>query len=173
MALFEEFLKRAVAEYSFTDGSLTFFIGEAPTFLPAEAQGMWGHANSDDVRRFEQLLGASAREGSFYSLSPQQCELALAELIQNPTLLPGSMLLLGVDISHWLVAGQPVATHSTINLYFGMKPCVSTFLSFETIGQFEFVKQVLSELDFCKLNEKHLKPDKRGLKKKVKKIPDA
>jgi len=28
-------------------------------------------------------------------------------------------------------------------------------------------------LKFCKLNEKHLKPIKQGLKKKVEKIPDA
>ena len=47
-----------------------------------------------------------------------------------------------------------------------MKPCISTFLQFETAGQFEFIKRVLSDLDFCKLNDKHLKPIKRGLKKK-------
>jgi hypothetical protein len=132
---------------------------------------MWGHVTSDDVRRFEQLLRTTAREGAFYSLTPQQSELALAELIQNPTLIPGSMLLQMVQISGWLVEGQPVATRSMITLYYGMKPCISTFLEFETTSQFEFIKQVLSDLDFCKLNEKHLKPIKRGLKKKAEKIP--
>lgn len=127
---------------------------------------MWGHVTSDDVKRFEQLLGATAREGAFYSLTSQQSELALAELIQNPTLLPGSMLLLGVDISKWLIEGQPVETQSRIHLYYGMKPCISTFLEFETTGQFEFIKRVLADLDFCKLNEKHLKPFKQGAKKK-------
>lgn len=165
-ALFDEFLKKAVAEYSPSGGSLTFYIGSAPAFFPAEAQGMWGHVTSDDVKRFEQLLGATAREGAFYSLTSQQSELALAELIQNPTLLPGSMLLLGVDISKWLIEGQPVETQSRIHLYYGMKPCISTFLEFETTGQFEFIKRVLADLDFCKLNEKHLKPFKQGAKKK-------
>src|SRR5258706_11310936 len=47
--LFEEFLKRAVAEHSFTGGSLTLFVGSAPAFLPLEAQGTWGHVTSDDV----------------------------------------------------------------------------------------------------------------------------
>jgi hypothetical protein len=98
--------------------------------------------------------------------------LALTELIQNPTLIPGSMLLQMVQISKWLVEGQPVATQSMITLYYGMKPCISTFLEFDTTGQFEFIKQVLSDLDFCKLNEKHLKPIKRGLKKKAEKISD-
>ena len=164
--LFSDFLKRAVAEHSFTGGSLTFFIGNAPAFLPLEAQGQWGHVTGDDVRHFEKLLGASAREGFFYSLTSQQCEAALTELIQCSALLPGSMLLQGVDISKWLIDGQPAATQSRVMLYYGMKPCISTFLEFETTGQFEFVKRVLAELDFCKLNEKHLKPNKQGAKKK-------
>jgi hypothetical protein len=164
--LFEEFLKKAVAEYSFTGGSLTLFIGSAPPFPPLEAQGMWGHVTSNDVQRFEQLFGTSAREGSFYSLSPQQCEAALNEIIRNSALIPGVMLLQGVEVSKWLIEGQPAATQSRINLYYGMKPCISTFLQFETTGQFEFIKRVLSDLEFCKLNEKHLNPIKRGLKKK-------
>lgn len=165
-ALFDEFLKRAVAEHSLTGGSLTLYMGSAPAFFPLEAQGMWGHVTRNDVQRFEQLLGTSAREGSFYSLSPQQCEAALNEIIRNSTLIPGVMLLQGVDVSKWLIEGQPVATQSRIMLYYGMKPCLSTFLQFETTGQFECIKRVLSDLDFCKLNEKHLKLIKRGLKKK-------
>jgi len=163
--LFEEFLKRAVAEHSFTDGSLTLFLGSAPAFLPLEEQGIWGHVTSNDVQRFEQLLGASARDGSFYSLTPQQCEAALNEIIRNSALIPGVMLLQGVNISKWLIEGKPVGTQSTITLYYGMKPCISTFLEFETTSQFEFIKRVLSDLEFCKLNEKHLKPNKRGLRK--------
>ncbi len=76
------------------------------------------------------------------------------------------MLLQSIDISKWRIEGQAVATQSRIMLYFGMKPCISTFLQFETTGQFEFIKQALSDLNLCKLNEKHLKPIKRGLKKK-------
>ena len=163
---FAEFLKRAVAEHSFTGGSLTFFVGAAPAFLPLEAQGQWGHVTSDDVRHFEQLLGASAREGAFYLLAPQQCEVALSELIQRSALLPGSMLLQTVDISKWLIEGQPVTTQSRVTLYYGVKPCISTFLQFETTSQFEFIKRTLANLEFCKLNEKHLKPIKQGSKKK-------
>ena len=164
--LFAAFLKRAVGEHSFTGGSLQFFIGDAPAFLPLETQGQWGHVTSDDVRYFEQLLGSPAREGAFYSLTAQQCEAALTELIQRTALLPGTMLLQGVDISKWLIEGQPVATQSRLTLYYGMKPCVSTFFEFETTGQFEFIKRVFADLDFCKLNEKHLKPIKQGPKKR-------
>jgi hypothetical protein len=165
--LFGEFLKRAVAEHSFTGGSLQFFIGDAPAFLPLEAQGQWGHVTNEDVRHFEQLLAASAREGAFYSLTAQQCEVALTELIQDSALLPGSMLLQGVDISKWLIEGQSVATQSRLLLYYGIKPCISTFLEFETTSQFEFIKRALADLEFCKLNEKHLKPIKQGAKKRT------
>lgn len=164
--LFAEFLKRAVAEHLPSGGSLQFFIGEAPAFLPLETQAQWGHVTSDDIRHFEQLLGASAREGAFHSLTSQQCEVALTELVQRSALLPGSILLQSVDISKWFIEGQPVATQSRVMLYYGMKPCFSTFLEFETTGQFEFIKRVLADLDFCKLNEKHLKPDKQGAKKR-------
>lgn len=165
--LFAEFLKKAVAEYTFSGGSLTFFIGAAPAFLPLEAQGQWGHVTGEDVQRFEQLLGTTAREGAFYSLTPQQCEVALTELIRRSPLLPGSILVQSVDIAKWLIEGQPVATQSRFALYYGMKPCISTFLEFETTGQFEFMKGVLADLDFCKLNEKHLKPIKQRAKKTV------
>jgi hypothetical protein len=164
-ALFDEFLKRAVAEHSFTGGSLTLFVGLPPAFLPLEGQGPWGHVTSNDVQRFEQLLGTGAREGAFYSLTPQQCEMVLNEIIRNSALIPGVMFLQSVEVSKWLIDGQPVTTQSRITLYFGTKPCVSTFLQFQTLDQFEFVKRVLSDLQFCKLNEKHLKPIKRGLKK--------
>jgi hypothetical protein len=163
-ALFGEFLKKAVAEYSMTGGSLTLFVGSAPAFFPAEAQAMWRHATREDVERFEQLLGAAAQDASFYSLTPQQCETALAELIRNRALLPGSVLLQAVEISKWLIEGRAAKTRSRIHLYYGMKPCISTFLQFETVGQFEFIRRVLSDLRFCTLNEKHLKPIKRELK---------
>ena len=82
-ALFNDFLKRAVAEHSISGGSLTLFVGSAPAFLPLEGQGMWGHVTSNDVQRFEQLFGTGSREGAFYSLTPQQCEVALNEIIQK------------------------------------------------------------------------------------------
>ena len=124
-ALFDEFLKKAVAQYSMTGGSLTLCTGSAPAFFPPDAQSMWGHVTRQDVERFEQLFGASAHNGSFSSLTARQCEMALAELIQSSALIPGSMLLQGFDISKWLIEGKPVETHSRIHLYYGMKPCIS------------------------------------------------
>ena len=161
-ALFNEFLKRGVAEYSCRGGSLTIFAGSPPPFL--KGQEPWGHATESDIGHFEHLLGAVARNGSFYSLTSHQCEAALNEIIRNSALIPGVLLLQSFDISKWSINGRSVAVQSMVNLNYGMKPCISTFLQFETIEQFQYVRQVLSDLHFCTLNEKHLKPIKRGKK---------
>ena len=163
--LFDEFLRQAALEYSFAGGSLTLFAGTPPANAPAEVQAQYGHVTSTDVQRFEQLLRASARDGTFAVLSTQQCELALNEIIKTSALTSGVMLLQRVDIAKWLIANQPVATDSHMMLYFGMKPCVSTFLEFETIEQFEFIRKVLSDLQFCELNKKHLKPVKTATRR--------
>ncbi len=163
--LFDEFLKRAVAEHLFAGGSLSLFVGSAPTYLPLDAQDLWGHVNSHDVHMFERLLGTGARDGGFYSLTPQQCEVSLNEIIRNSTLIPGVLLLQSVDVSKWLIDDQPVTTDSNFRLHFGMMPSISTSLQFQTLEQFKFIQRVLSDLKFCKLNEKHLKPIKQGLKK--------
>jgi hypothetical protein len=161
-ALFGEFLKQAVAEYAFRDGILTIFAGPPPPHL--EGQKPYGHATQSDVRHFEQLLGTVAQNGWFYSLPPEKCEVALNEIIRNSALIPGVSLLQDVGVSKWLIDGRPVAVQSTINLNYGMMPSISTFLQFETIEQFHFIKQVLADLRFCTLNEKHLKPIRRGKK---------
>lgn len=138
------------------------FAGPAPP--PLEGQEPWGHARESNLERFEQLLGTVALNGGFYSLAPEKCEIALNEIIRDSAVAPGVLLLLSVGISKWLINGQPVPTQSQINLHYGMKPCISTFLQFQTVDEFQFVKQVLSELHFCTLNEKHLKPIKPGKK---------
>ena len=82
-ALFDEFLKKAVAEHSFTGGSLTLFVGSDPAVQRLEARGISGHVTSNDVQRFQELFGAGDRDGAFYSLTPPQCETALDEIIRN------------------------------------------------------------------------------------------
>ena len=107
-------------------------------------------------------MGVVAKNGVFNSLAPDQCEIALKEIIRDGALRPGVLLLQSVEISKWLIKGQPTPTQSHIMLYYGMKSCISTFLEFQTVEEFQFVKQVFTDLNFCTLNEKHLKPNKRG-----------
>ena len=113
------------------------------------------------VRRWE----FNNKETKIRRRAPNQCEVALNEIIRDSALRRGVLLQQSFEISKWLINGQPAAIRSRVHLDYGMKPCISTFLKFETVEQFVFVKKVLSDLDFCTLNEKHLKPVKRMKKR--------
>lgn len=151
-ALFTEFLTRAVAEYSLSDGSLTLFSG-----LPRGTifNGILG--GNGIVQRFEHLLGATTQNGHFAPLSPQQIEKCLNEIIIDSTLIPRLILVQPVAVSKWSIEGRAVATDSRFLLYYGIKPCISTFLRFDDLDQFQYIKQAFEDLGFCTLNKIHLK----------------
>ena len=143
-SLFQEFLTRAVAEYKLEIGTLSYL----------------GLDRLGRIRHFEQLLGVPSLNGGYYSLTPEQFDRCFASILADDTLLPGLMLTQSITVSQWSIAGQPVPTESRFHLYYGIKPCVSTTLRFDTIEQYNYIKQVLSDLKFCTLNELHLKPVK-------------
>ena len=147
--LLSKFLATAVAEYKFTNGILT--ISNDPFRAT--------------IQRFERLLGIAAKGNGFYSLTAQQCQQCLEEILRDDALTAGKTssfsLLQGVAISKWRIHGQEIPTSSEITLYYGEHPCISTFLQFEDIGHFLFIRRVLEDLRLCKLSEKHLQPDKR------------
>ncbi len=142
--LFGKFLATAVAEYKDGGGSLTF-------------RG----SSAEIVQRFERLLGVAALNGNFHSLTFQQCDQCLNELLGDAALVSGvfgqTFLLQCVVATKWRIGGQEVATDSRILLYYGQRAIISTFLQFETIEQFHYVQAVLADLGLCKLNEQHLK----------------
>jgi hypothetical protein len=152
-ALFNEFLSQAVAEYSFENGILTVLSGSA----------------NQRVLRFEYLLDVISLNNSFNALTPPQIDRCLAEIIGDDELIPDLILLQPVKISAWLINGQKAATSSRVTLYYGSQPCISTFLRFDTVEQFQYIKEVLEDLRFCKLNEKHLKILKLGTNKRRRK----
>jgi hypothetical protein len=150
-ALFGGFLAKAVAEYSSSNGSLTV-LGAA----------LRNDGNvSRQLQHFTLLLGSSPH-GAFWPLNGEQAERCVNEIIRDETLRPGVMLLQGFQVTKWSINGRPAATDSMFNLYYSFKPCVSTFLKFETMEHFQYVKQVLQDLKFCTLSEKHLKPSRRA-----------
>jgi hypothetical protein len=144
--LFAEFLSKAVADYSFTGGDL--FIVEATL--------------RREIPRFERLLGAAAaRDQAFHSLTRRQCERCLDEMLRDEALIPRLMLVEAFAISQWSIKGRSSPTDSRVHLYYGLKPRLSTFLQFDTIEQFNFVKHVLENLRLCRLNARHLREVKR------------
>jgi hypothetical protein len=147
-ALFSEFLARAVDAYSFSSGVLNI--------LDASLR--------EDTRRFENIFGAVTDDNYCHTLTSRQFEQCLNEIIEHNALEPCLLLMQALNISAWSINGQAIATNSMLNLYYGVKPCISTLFLFDTVEHFQYVKQILEDLHFCTLNEKHLKAIKLGAK---------
>jgi hypothetical protein len=147
-ALFSEFLTRAVAEYSFSGGLL-------------QIRYPFRH-----LEHFEKLLGVAAQNKSFHSLTQQQFDLSLEEIIRDNTLRSEVMLVQSFVISQWSINCHPIGTNSIVSLFYGAMPRISTHLLLETVEHFQHIKHVLADLEFCTLNEKHLKPIRRSAKGK-------
>jgi hypothetical protein len=137
-ALFTEFFATAISDYKFSTASFGITDG-----------------NVETVQRFESLLSAIAGNGHFAGLTQEQFDLCLNEIVREEALASGRtssfILLQAFEISKWRIHGQ--------------LPCISTFLQFETVEQFQEIKRVPKNLHFCKLNEKHLKPVRTKAKK--------
>jgi hypothetical protein len=141
-ALFRQFLDAAVGEFKNDSGNFSVFD---PT--------------RELIKKFEALFGMPALGDGFFNLNGEQCELVVDEVIKTAAAGGAGrfMLLQSFEISKWRIDGNDVPTNSRMGLYYGKLPCVSTFLHFNSQEEFHYVKRVLEDLNFCKLNEKHLK----------------
>jgi hypothetical protein len=144
--LFSQFLATAVAEYKFTSASLGI---NDPT--------------GEIVPRYELVVGTPSQDGRFNALTLEQSEKCIDELIRDEKSAGDASrfaLAQSFQVTKWRVNGQEASTQSSLIIHYGQLPCLSTFLQFETVEQFQSVQKVLAELGLCKLNEKHLKPMK-------------
>lgn len=142
--LLHTFFKEAAAEHRFITASLTV--------LPE---------SGDLTRRFVAWLEVTPLRGGFFVLSYEQSQAALNKLVEFETTgdpdAKRVTLLQSFDISHWLIDANRVATRSSVGMHYGLLPCISTLLAFDTEQQFQYVRAVLERLDICTLDEKHLK----------------
>lgn len=155
--LFDSFFEVAVAEHSFSSGTV---------FHQPSIDTLFDEDHPRQCREhFERLLGVESSPHSLASLDKEQFDLCLNELIRNDSLYvsgkSGAVLMSGVEISKWRIKSQESPTESRISIYYGAKPRISTFLFFRDLEEFKFIDQVLGELGICRLNEKHLKRRKR------------
>jgi hypothetical protein len=142
--LLHVFLAETAAEHRFISGSLTV--------LPE---------SGDLVKRFVTWLEVSPLRGGHFVLNYSQSQAALGKLVEfesrgDPE-AKRVTLLQYFDISQWLIDANRVATRSSVGMHYGLLPCLSTLLAFETEQQFQYVRAVLERLKICKLNAKHLK----------------
>jgi len=158
-ARFTQFLATAVGKYKFLSGRLTIarYSGFISTVSPSDSF----------LQRFEQVTGLTSRQGDFGQLTQKQSEKCIDEIVKYETLSREELssylvtLTQSFTICAWRIDGQDVGTNSQMNLNYGKLPAVSTFLQFDTIEHFQYIKRVLEDLRFCKLNEKHLNIRKR------------
>ena len=119
-----------------------------------------GGPSEDIVRQFEQLLGISSRNGYFH-LNEEQIRACLDEIIQRQAASPAGpkpySVVQAITVTQWRIDGVNVPTRSMFHMHYGRLPCLSTFLQFDSIEHFQYIKRVLEDLKICKLNEKHLK----------------
>ena len=141
---FEQFIMIAVGEYELQSARLSV-----------------GDPSGELVKRYEQVIGTAAKNGQFPTLNKEQSELCINEIIRAEPLGLGTMthlnLLQSFKITKWRIEEKNVATNSLIGMHYGLLPCLTTQLQFETIEQFEYIKQALESVRLCKLNIKHLR----------------
>ncbi|HEY2682781.1 MAG TPA: hypothetical protein VGI93_04670 [Steroidobacteraceae bacterium] len=142
--LLHAFLDVAAGEHRFISASLTV--------LPE---------SGDLARRFVTWLEVAPVRGGYFVLSYEQSQAALDKLVEFES--HGDLnakrvtLLQSFDISEWLIDASKVATRSSVGMHYGLLPCLSTLLAFDTEQQFEYVRAVLERLKICRLNARHLK----------------
>jgi hypothetical protein len=156
-ALMDRFFEIAVAQYSFSSGSV-FYQPSMDTLFNEEPARLCR-------KHFEGILDVESSPHSLVNLGKEQFDLCLNELIRNDSLYisgsSGAVLMSGVEISKWRIKGEESPTKSHMNIFYGAKPRISTFLAFRDLEEFNFINQVLEELGICRLNEKHLKTKKK------------
>ena len=140
--LTRDFFAEGVSEYKFEIGSLTILSSSAQL-----------------IQRFERLLKVTAYKNQFSILTQRQCQKCIDEIIKEPSFQITRQLLLlqCFVISKWRIHNKKVVTNSRIMLFYGLQPCMSTFLQFNSHEEFLIIKNLLLDLGLCKLNEKHLK----------------
>lgn len=149
--LFQEFLRMAVAEYRIGEGSLSISSMESLQL------------GTRSVEHFECVLSVKSFNGFFPKLSQAQIDMCFRELVSDEHLCVGQHvnLLEPISIAKWLIDDTQTMTHSSIVLYYGSSPLLSTFFRFDTLEDFHYIRDVLQTLKLCRLNDKHLKLERR------------
>jgi hypothetical protein len=140
--LVHRFLATATGEHEFTSGVLSADITSPESDLARDLLAIAGK------RQWHMPAEATAR-----------CVAVLAEWEDRNQRRPECVQLLqACEIREWRLRGRLVPTSSQLNVNYGALPCLSTFLHFDGLEDFELIGKALSDLGICRLNPKHLKP---------------
>jgi hypothetical protein len=142
--LVDTFLRKAAAEHAFLSASVW----------------TWG-TDKAIVDRYEQLAGARAMNDHICNVSHEASEACIAEFIKDETVFRDKDVHLSIwqtfTVSRWRERETEALTESKIIATYDIRPHLQTSLTFDSMRQFEFVRDVLSGIGLCQLNGKHLK----------------
>ena len=141
--LLQEFLVSSAEQYELHSASLSVDRG------------------GDPHDRFAELLGVPPKQFMHENLRFDQFEACLNEVIRleaaSPTDASTIHLSQYFKITEWTIGGRPVQTQSTLTMHYGARPFLSTRLWFQTVEQFQYIRDVMTDVGLCKLSAQHLK----------------
>lgn len=142
--LVDTFLRKAASEHVFVSASV------------------WTSGTDEAiVARYEQLAGARAMHHHIWNVSHEASEACIAEFIKDEAAFRENDVHLSVwqtfTVSRWRARETEALTESKIIASYDIRPHLQTSLTFESMEQFQFVREVLSSIGLCQLSEKHLK----------------
>jgi hypothetical protein len=143
--LFNRFLEATASEFHFNTADL------------------WTSGTSASiVSRYEALVGKPAIAHRIADLGQALSERWLAQLIEDETEFRSGAVYLSLtqeyDVAKWKCRESDQVTPSRLTVHYNTHSRLGTALQFESLAQFEFVRDALEEVGLCKLNSKHLKP---------------
>jgi hypothetical protein len=149
---FNQFFDRVVSEFIFNQGSVFYLPPIDGPFCDPEFE-----------QHFLDLLGVEEKQPGFSNLNEDQFELCFNEILQNAELYTagrsGATVTASYVIQSWKISGSPLNTNSHLHIYYGAKSLVIPKFRFESIEEFNFIKNLMSDLKICELNPVHLKND--------------
>jgi hypothetical protein len=141
--LLQEFLSSSAAQYEFHSASLSIDRG------------------GDPHDRFAELLGVPPKQFMHKNLRFDESEACLNEVIRLEAASPKDACTIDLNqhfkITEWTIGGQPVQTQSTVTMHYGVRPFLSTRLWFQTVEQFQYIRDVMTDVGLCKFSAQHLK----------------
>ena len=150
-----------------------FLLSSATNYELHSASLSIDRAGDHMTGRFAELLGVPPKQFMHEDLNFDQSGACLNEVIRLEAASPTDATTIHLDqyfkVTEWTIGGQPVQTQSTLAMHYGARPLLSTRLWFQTVEQFHYIRDVMTDLGLCKLREQYLKlmnppPEKSCLK---------
>ena len=144
----------------------TFLDTAAKNYQLAQVSLWIDRAEDQAIQRYEKLIGMPAERRRNTDLTLAQADMCLTQLIQDEKEFRATEKCISLwykyEVTRWLANKSELVPTSIITIHYDNWPHLQTELYFESISEFEHVKEAFAASGLCKLNPKHLKATKRS-----------